>query len=497
VRKFSNKSNESNEINNRQTITYFEKIPQRKTHGCCFLLIITTLAAVLSIRSSCVVEDKFATATQHPFVGPWKKVQFLLGGRACRMSVATGRAIYPESCTISSFYLYCPLQVLNCKNHKKTTHKINAEHLANDNKHNNRMSGTSRRPRFRNQSSDDDEDLTATPQRIIPSHANDRRRHVLMIFIWLGCCACVIWSLVTAKELRQFHLQPHATQVLLLEKMEPILKPFVIDKPKQSTCDCFSVSSSCCNRKILRAHKMGVVLLRDLVYERFDIPSAIIHPKELLNATKDYRHVVVTRPLHDSMVSGYLYHKSGAECWLDQDGAPRKVNKTFPWTTDLTIPINASTKTLSLCQYLAETPEDAGMRVYVDWSWHALYAGLVPYSELARPAQKTLFVCFQQLENPTTQATVIHDMMNWLYPGGHKFALAPPITTNTDKDAAADKANANVVANIGGHATSRDPLVRQRLRALAEQYDHELLGDAAAKATKLFGCDKGVLDKRE
>ena len=34
------------------------------------------------------------------------------------------------------------------------------------------------------------------------------------------------------------------------------------------------------------------------------------------------RTVVVIRDLFDATVSGFLYHKTGHECWLDEDGIP-------------------------------------------------------------------------------------------------------------------------------------------------------------------------------
>jgi len=40
----------------------------------------------------------------------------------------------------------------------------------------------------------------------------------------------------------------------------------------------------------------------------------------------------------------------------------------------------------------------------------------------------------------------------------------------------------------GGHATSKDPELRQRLLRLVERYDRELFQSQAAKATQLFGC---------
>jgi hypothetical protein len=107
--------------------------------------------------------------------------------------------------------------------------------------------------------------------------------------------------------------------------------------PPAFLCNCSSLSSNssrrrrhssdsvdtkdlCCQRLVLRAHKMGVYLIKEYFGE---IPSAIIHPDRLrgrlrrsatgtaaANPLVDYRHVVVTRPWYDAIVSGYLYHTS-------------------------------------------------------------------------------------------------------------------------------------------------------------------------------------------
>ena len=292
------------------------------------------------------------------------------------------------------------------------------------------------------------------------------------------------------------------------------------------SCDCFTpvdqlpVSSDtqpCCQRLALRAHKMGVVLLRDYLPE---IPSAIIHPKELpARSEQDYRHVVLTRPLHDAIISGYLYHKTGRECWLDQNGRPRHVNKTFEWQQHLQYPlvwppdgINAAPSTtinttlasnttaLTLCEFLSTTAdtyhkEYQAMKTYMDWSLHDLYAGLVPYfKEVKRrkAENKTLFVCFDSLSNPQTQAKTLQTMRQWLYPsksnpqnartGRREAAVVSASTTTTPKKAGA-------VSYQGGHATSKDPELRQRLMTLIDELDREFFQGQTAQATQLFGCN--------
>lgn len=253
-----------------------------------------------------------------------------------------------------------------------------------------------------------------------------------------------------------------------------------IPPPAADTSDCSCLSSNddedCCDRKILRAHKMGVVLIRELLQ---GIPSEIIHPNVLpQDDSMDYRHVVVTRPWYDSIISGYLYHKSGAECWLDQNGRPRLVNKTFDWESNLRYPPQPPSRNRTLCQYLAEESEEDGMRAYVDFSLSDLYKGLLPHRELVQAREntdsaKTLFVCFADLES-NTEATY-QTIMNFLYPKG---------------DYSFPKLSKHKAKNDGTHGTSRNQALRTRLRAIIEKVDRELFEGIGARGTKEFGCEQ-------
>ena len=62
-------------------------------------------------------------------------------------------------------------------------------------------------------------------------------------------------------------------------------------------------------------------MLTQQLYKPFDpiISRSVIGPVLLSNAT-DYRHVVIVRNMFESIVSGFLYHKSGHECWLSFNG---------------------------------------------------------------------------------------------------------------------------------------------------------------------------------
>lgn len=251
------------------------------------------------------------------------------------------------------------------------------------------------------------------------------------------------------------------------------------------SCSCWNTTSKCCDRNILRAHKMGVVLIRDLLQKPFEIRSDIIHPSALMNHSKpDYRHVVITRPIYDSIISGYLYHKSGRECWLDQNGNERVKNKTFEWESKLTFPLLSQPRlNRTLCQYLAEESEQDGVRATVDLALSSWYAGLVPHKELVEQLETssnshTLFVCFHELSNPETQESTIQRILDWFYPGGHDFTVSVPRHSSSE-----------AIGYKGGHSTIANASDRMRLNALVQQYDRDLFHGMGDKATKLFGCE--------
>lgn len=313
--------------------------------------------------------------------------------------------------------------------------------------------------------------LYTTNSHVAATKHRGRRNPFLFAIVMVGTTVLALHALSTTNK-----GEPQPKRKTTIER--PTVKgvPLGPGGQKDEGCSCFTSSSAssdqCCNRKILRAHKMGVVLIQELFQ---GIESEIIDPSEVETIeSADYRHVVVTRPWYDSIISGYLYHKSGRECWLDQNGNPRFKNKTFDWESNLLYPPSPPSRNRTLCQYLAEESEEDGMRAYVDFSLSDLYKGLLPHYELVTKTdrQRTLFVCFADLEDNKT-ATYL-EIMNFLYPGGHSFTKLPNGAREND----------------GSHGTSRDEELRQRLRSIIENVDRENFQGMGAQGTRLFGCER-------
>lgn len=91
-------------------------------------------------------------------------------------------------------------------------------------------------------------------------------------------------------------------------------------KPKtmEPACSCLNSTApaKCCKRNILRQHKFGWILTRNLFKHIEGIDLVWLTDKTHPPIDRDYWQVLITRNIQNAVVSGYLYHKSGRECML-------------------------------------------------------------------------------------------------------------------------------------------------------------------------------------
>jgi hypothetical protein len=263
------------------------------------------------------------------------------------------------------------------------------------------------------------------------------------------------------------------------------------DEAKEE-CDCFRHSDSvaCCQRAVIRDHKFGWLLTERLFkpfgpahIERRGISPEAFPP----NPFQDYRHAAIVRNFPEALVSGYLYHKSGRECWLTFNGWKRSDEKILDWdpylnrTTHLyDLAPHPPRNGRSICRYVADEAEEVGMKVYVGVALEWWYNGLHDYYRLAKEAQvrgetqRTLFLCIEQYPDAPRQERMFYEIMDWLYPGGHNFTVPPKVITN-DPD-------------HGGHATSHNATERVRLLELVRRLDREVFRNAISTIDSHFGC---------
>lgn len=314
----------------------------------------------------------------------------------------------------------------------------------------------------------------AKPGRPEPEH------HVLVYRVSVWLMLAVIFFLIGLSLRHKSTLPTNWTRASPTEHLPPR------DRLEHHlSCSCYNSTaeepeSDCCRRAVLRIHKGGTFLANHL-FEPYDpmIKRNDLGPKSLRLAKKlaDFRQVVVMRNFYDAAVSGYLYHQNGY-CWYDklENGTrvPTSFDENINFEGDWTPQAGRD-----LCQYLREEPTEMGIRVYIDFALSKYYNGIMDYwderqqrlDEGHEPQIK--LVCFEDLSDPSKQVAVWHEMMDWMYPGGHsyQFPLPPP---EEEYD--------------GNHATDHDPELRTQLRSVVEQLDRDVFEGTLGTFVEMFGC---------
>ena len=126
---------------------------------------------------------------------------------------------------------------------------------------------------------------------------------------------------------------------------------------------------------------MGTVLLKEIVNKYYgpDVCKRLfLKPCRASFCNRIQRQVtgptvILVRDLFAATVSGYLYHKTGRECWLNRFGKPNNESgrtKTewmmrLDWRKEIrTVPYPEKAAELSnLCQVLADVDETVGLGV--------------------------------------------------------------------------------------------------------------------------------------
>ena len=273
----------------------------------------------------------------------------------------------------------------------------------------------------------------------------------------------------------------------------------------------------CCQRRIFVGHKMGTFLIQsdeerlkqEYGIERADFdefPSGRDVPftkDHLLEPRIDFRDVMIIRNIYDSIISGYLYHKEGKECWLDWYGQPGWDPNIFPsvftkrWMRYIDLLSHPMLEPYpTLCHYLANETEVNGMRIYVDWVFHVFYAKTLEFwalstSEWCEPIEKRVrMYCFEDLASKSTSSStmeqIIAFLMNYETINNVKSSVRHS-ESDTGRNQAA-YAGKNSQKYEGGHSTSHDPNLRQRLLRTVEQIDREFYNNDIAWLASALPC---------
>ena len=262
-------------------------------------------------------------------------------------------------------------------------------------------------------------------------------------------------------------------------------------------------SALCCQRRVYPPHKMGTFFLfsirdkmkgsgveigsltdwKKVQREQYQMMDHLLQPRI------DFRDATILRNIYDSLISGYLYHKEGKECWLDWNGEKQWKNPDFftgRWMKHIDLMSQKSKPYATLCHCLANETEANGMKIYVDWVFHAYYDTMLEFWALSNGwtcqsiQRRVKFFCFEDVTSKTSSSAAVGEMIDFL-------------TDDIKSDAAArseqlSKKEDSAQAYDGGHSTSRDPTLRQRLLTIVKQIDHEHYNDDIAWLHSILPC---------
>lgn len=264
-------------------------------------------------------------------------------------------------------------------------------------------------------------------------------------------------------------------------------------------CSCQNPTSTfdeCCKRRIMRTHKMGCVMTKDLFesygpqVRRVTEPHSYTYTKGL--PKQDFRDVLVLRDLYDAIVSGYLYHIDGRECWKTGKGeliveGQHDINtysmKPYlrTWYEHLSYDISSIRNNRSMCQYMATESQEIGMRAYVDWVFNFYYSGPLSHWTLSQQFpylnDRIMTICYNDFKSDRTDLASINKALTFWYNGTSNYT--PWETTGAQRPGKSD---------AGGHATSKDQALRERLIQTIKLIDSKYYNGQIEYANSILPC---------
>ena len=274
-------------------------------------------------------------------------------------------------------------------------------------------------------------------------------------------------------------------------------------------------SQLCCQRRLFAGHKMGTFMQTEFESEMNanniyigafdawpdgrDVPYIKDH---LLEPKIDYRDGIILRNIYDSLISGYLYHKEGKECWLDWFGNDGSWDTNlFPsyhtkrWMHYIELTYHKTKPYDTLCHCLANSTEIDGMRVYLDWVWHAFYGKTFQFWALSRGwkclsiRKRVKTFCFEDLSSKTTSSASVAEVIGFLTDNITKTnepQLAEEVVEDDVAPEEVDKTGDQ--EQHKGHATSHDPTLRRRLLEIIQQIDRDDYNNDIAWLHSVLPC---------
>ncbi len=258
-------------------------------------------------------------------------------------------------------------------------------------------------------------------------------------------------------------------------------------------------------------HKMGVLLTVQFMKRFRDITNGTTgkgEPGVIIPPNVTVPSVIVVRDLLDATVSGYLYHKSGRECWLNvYGGPPRRRGEHMAnhnWTKHVsTVPIPQDIRfpqKKNICKALEHTTETVGMGIYLEFARNNYYRTAVQLKH--RTHDPTLFVCFEELMNwPDEMEARVRSFYNEFQTHNTTIIATfdervhPQVGRRLQHDDVQSSSWHNNSQYSGGHATNHDPELRTRLRQIAMELDCIYFGCETKAWSDSLNCTSEV-DRR-
>jgi hypothetical protein len=324
-----------------------------------------------------------------------------------------------------------------------------------------------------------------------------------------------------------------------------------------------------CQRILIAVHKMGFILTLRMVQNAYNSKHqaknhappplwniTVQHqqltagnlenyngiPAQSINQSFDYRHVLVTRNLEEAAISGYFYHRSGRECWLNPNGGRNRdgsefqgwlghdqpesrnwekrlmaPNRTTSKATAKTTPIRESRSSSpslmyppvrgrNLCQYLADESPQHGFLVYLEWAYSLYFKPLWSFYE-TRQQQEIQIMKMTTATNmtdlhdvPSTLPSLssrrktlhvcyedlLHDYDETVASITKHFAFDSGYRGMNQYDASKRTAGATT------HGTSKNATLVDSLRSLYRELDVALFNGSLQKWDTEFGCGSRI-----
>ncbi|GKY94560.1 hypothetical protein MPSEU_000421600 [Mayamaea pseudoterrestris] len=283
-----------------------------------------------------------------------------------------------------------------------------------------------------------------------------------------------------------------------------------IHAPRASSdCSCFNSTTAtspdpCCGRFYIRGHKMGIQLV-SLLFPTFHFDNRYVPLNAKHYVDSDLRVAVVLRNVYEAIVSGYLYHKQGRECYTDPNGLPLRDKETHQprvgntdfvkYTTflnDTTAAATGSNLTIiagNLCQFIMDEPVERGMRAYIDFVFRGDYykSSLLVWRALSQHVgwigDRTHVACYEDLM--TNRTATLYELLHFYHPSGVPPAMAAKVASGTSK--LASRSNATY---SGPHATNHDADLRASLVNVVKALDSEFYHGQIAHVDSMIPCGK-------